>query len=111
MKLTCLVFVLFAGVLAAVPTSTAQDKRKAVPPITVRTENYPRPPYSGATYYIYDQSERTIHRIVEQPELSSGHTFSFTADSPRYRLNLVEDHRHDPEHLFHNPYGVWDCQR
>ena len=23
--------------------------------VTVRTENYPRPPYSGATYYIYER--------------------------------------------------------
>ena len=65
MKLTFLVFVLFAGVLTAVPTSTAQDKRKVVPPITVLTENYPRPPYSGATYYIYEQSERTICTKLE----------------------------------------------
>ena len=28
--------------------------------ITVRTENYPRPPYSGATYYIYERDGQTI---------------------------------------------------
>ena len=27
---------------------------------TVRTENYPRPPYSGATYYIYERDGQTI---------------------------------------------------
>jgi hypothetical protein len=50
------------------------------------------------------------YQIVEQPELSSGHTFSLTPDSPRYRLNLVEDTRHEPDDLFHNPHGVWDCR-
>jgi hypothetical protein len=44
---------------------TAPAKRKAVPPITVRTESYPRPPYSGATYYIYEQSGRTICTKLE----------------------------------------------
>lgn len=29
-------------------------------PITIRTESYPRPPYSGATYYIYEKNGRTI---------------------------------------------------
>ena len=28
--------------------------------ITVRTENYPRPPYSGATYYIYERNGQTV---------------------------------------------------
>ncbi|HJE24097.1 MAG TPA: hypothetical protein K8W01_10600 [Methylorubrum populi] len=27
---------------------------------TVRTESFPRPPYSGATYYIYERAGRTI---------------------------------------------------
>ncbi|GAA0264432.1 hypothetical protein LNAOJCKE_2354 [Methylorubrum aminovorans] len=27
---------------------------------TVRTESFPRPPYSGATYYVYERSGRTI---------------------------------------------------
>lgn len=28
--------------------------------ISVRTENYPRPPYSGATYYIYERDGQVI---------------------------------------------------
>ena len=51
------------------------------------------------------------YQIVEHPELTSGHTFSLTPDSPRSRLNLIEDGRHAPEHLFHNSYGVWDLQQ
>lgn len=27
---------------------------------TVRTESFPRPPYSGATYYVYERTGRTI---------------------------------------------------
>lgn len=37
------------------PTSAAQPGR-----ITIRTENYPRPPYSGATYYIYERDGEVI---------------------------------------------------
>lgn len=33
--------------------------------ITVRTENYPRPPYSGATYYIYERDGETICTKLE----------------------------------------------
>lgn len=34
--------------------ATAQDVT------TVRTESFPRPPYSGATYYVYERAGRTI---------------------------------------------------
>ena len=30
------------------------------PAITIRTEEYPRRPYSGATYYIYESAGRVI---------------------------------------------------
>ncbi|MEH3147456.1 MAG: hypothetical protein PGN34_19405 [Methylobacterium frigidaeris] len=33
--------------------------------ITVRTENFPRPPYSGATYYIYERGGQTICTKLE----------------------------------------------
>ena len=29
-------------------------------PITIRTETYPRPPYSGATYYVYERNGKAI---------------------------------------------------
>ncbi|MGB7202609.1 MAG: hypothetical protein WBD16_10110 [Pyrinomonadaceae bacterium] len=31
----------------------------------VRTENYPRPPYSGATYYIYERDGKVICTKLE----------------------------------------------
>ena len=68
MKLTFFVFAVLAGTLFAVPvspTSNARAQHKPVPPITVRTESYPRPPYSGATYYIYEQSGQTICTKLE----------------------------------------------
>ena len=66
MKPTFLVMVLMLGTLVAVvSTSSVTAQRKAAPPITVRTESYPRPPYSGATYYIYEQSGRTICTKLE----------------------------------------------
>lgn len=33
--------------------------------IKIRTENYPRPPYSGATYYIYEREGETICTKLE----------------------------------------------
>lgn len=32
---------------------------------TVRTKSYPRPPYSGATYYIYERDNKVICTKVE----------------------------------------------
>lgn len=33
--------------------------------ISIRTESYPRPPYSGATYYIYEKNNRPICTKLE----------------------------------------------
>jgi hypothetical protein len=46
-------------------------------------------------------------QIVEKPKIASGHTFSLTPDSPRYRITLVRDTRHTASELFHNPNGLW----
>ena len=43
--------------------STAQEKGGNR--ITIRTENYPRPPYSGATYYIYERDGAVICTKLE----------------------------------------------
>lgn len=51
------------------------------------------------------------YRILEKPLLETGHTFSLTADSPRYRLELLTDHRHSEDDLFHNPHGLWNLTR
>ena len=51
------------------------------------------------------------YRIVEKPELESGHTFSLTPDSPRYRIELLMDDRYPEDHLFHNTHGLWNLTR
>lgn len=48
------------------------------------------------------------YRILENPDLESGHTFSLAEDSPRYRLNLIADQRYPSDDLFHNEHGLWD---
>ncbi len=48
--------------------------------------------------------------IVEKPVLKSEHTFSLTADSPHFRLELLKDERHSEDDLFHNPSGVWELR-
>jgi hypothetical protein len=57
--LILVITLLSAAVIASGPyllaTPAAQPGR-----ITIRTENYPRPPYSGATYYIYERDGEVI---------------------------------------------------
>ncbi len=47
--------VIVSGDTATNTPETAQQKS-----IYVRTENYPRPPYSGATYFIYERDDKVI---------------------------------------------------
>jgi hypothetical protein len=46
-------------------------------------------------------------QIDEVPTLKSGHTFSLSEDSPRYRVTLQSDNRHEADDTFFNPNGVW----
>ena len=50
------------------------------------------------------------YRIVDRPYLESGHTFSISVDSPSYQLELVADHRHAKDDLFHNAHGLWEMR-
>ena len=46
-------------------------------------------------------------QIAENPTMKSGHTFSLSKDEPKWRLVLESDDRHETEHPFFNPNGVW----
>ena len=46
-----------------IPAVSAEAAQKSK--ITVRLERYPRPPYSGATYYIYERDGETICTKLE----------------------------------------------
>lgn len=46
-------------------------------------------------------------RMVEEPSLASGETFSVSADAPRFVLRQQPDARHPVGELFHNPQGLW----
>jgi hypothetical protein len=48
-----------------------------------------------------------LWQIAEAPTLKSGHTFSLSADAPRYRLTLDTDRNHEPGEPFFNDRGVW----
>lgn len=56
-----------------------------------------------------DQLQR--YALVERPDLRPGNTVSFPSArapvGPRWRLDLGPDGRHEPEHLFRNPFGLW----
>lgn len=55
MKTRILFTIVLIFASGAVIYGVMQQKR-----ITVRTENFPRPPYSGATYYIYERDGEVI---------------------------------------------------
>ncbi|QDE39736.1 hypothetical protein FIV34_11230 [Luteibacter pinisoli] len=48
------VAIMMAWVLPAISNAAGRE------PITIRTETYPRPPYSGATYYVYERGGAVI---------------------------------------------------
>jgi hypothetical protein len=50
-----------AGRKADIPETGLAQK----PGVYIRTENFPRPPYSGATYYIYERDGKTICTKLE----------------------------------------------
>ena len=51
-----------------------------------------------------------LYQILEEPNLKSGDTFSLSDDDPIFRMKHLEDTRHDSEHLFHNPSGLWSLE-
>lgn len=59
-----------------------------------------------------DEALRTVaafglYLLVEAPELRDGHTFSREAGAPLWTLKRGRDDRHEPDHLFANPFGLW----
>ena len=52
-----------------------------------------------------------FYQIVEKPTMESGHTFSRTPDSFKYRLTLISDHRHEAGDPFKNPNGLWTMEQ
>jgi predicted lipoprotein with Yx(FWY)xxD motif len=50
--------VLALASVVAIPAMAASSDATAT--ITVRTETFARPPYSGATYYVYERDGRTV---------------------------------------------------
>jgi hypothetical protein len=46
-------------------------------------------------------------QVAERPTMTSGHTFSLSEDAPVWRLRLKSDDRHETDHPFYNPNGVW----
>lgn len=48
-----------------------------------------------------------MYQIVENPELTSGHTFSVDESAPIYRLSHQADERYEADDPFHNPNGIW----
>ncbi len=56
-------------------------------------------------------NEFNLWRILEEPKIGEGHTFSLGKDSPRFRMKKISDDRHESGDLFHNTHGVWKLER
>jgi hypothetical protein len=48
-----------------------------------------------------------LYILYENPDLSSGDTFSLAPDAPYFRLERVPCAMFPPDDSFHNPYGIW----
>ena len=57
--------IVLAAILPAADQLGGGGGAKAGAPVTVRTEVYPRPPYSGATYYVYERGGAPICTKLE----------------------------------------------
>lgn len=62
MKLVAIFLLASAGSASILLTGSEAAQRGG---ITVRTENFPRPPYSGATYFIYEREGSVICTKLE----------------------------------------------
>lgn len=62
MRVATILLLLLAGLGSAWLDAEAATQK---PKITIRTENFPRPPYSGATYYIYERQGEVICTKLE----------------------------------------------
>jgi hypothetical protein len=60
-----LFFVISGSVLIEFDLANASSSNLQTKRISIRTENYPRPPYSGATYYIYERDGGVICTKLE----------------------------------------------
>ena len=62
-KISTLLTLILTGIFIVtteMPAATRQSNR-----VTVRIERFPRPPYSGATYYIYERGGEVICTKLE----------------------------------------------
>jgi hypothetical protein len=48
-----------------------------------------------------------LYTLLEKPSLESGHTISVEFLPHRYRVTHEACTTYPPDHLFHNPYGMW----
>jgi hypothetical protein len=57
-------FLLF-GLYAAIVNAAGNQSPVSKSTVSVRTEEFPRPPYSGATYYLYEKDGQVICTKLE----------------------------------------------
>jgi len=48
-----------------------------------------------------------LYTLLESPNLADEHTFSVSADTPRYSLTAEACQFYPPDDLFYNPFGMW----
>ena len=60
---------------------------------------------------IYVMNVFNYYRLTESPILQDGHTFQPDIESPRYRIQLIEDKEYEPDSIKHNSWGRWHLSR
>lgn len=53
-------------------------------------------------------SEFCLYNLIENPEINDGETFSLAADAPVFLMKREKCQLFEENHLFYNPYGVWN---
>jgi len=51
-----------------------------------------------------------LYVLIEKPDVRDKLTFSEKKDSPHYRINEVPCDIHPSDHLFFNPFGLWQLE-
>ena len=60
---------------------------------------------------IYVMNVFNYYRLTDSPILQEGHTFQPDIESPRYKMQWLEDDEHETEDPLFNPYGRWYLER
>ncbi|SFS80796.1 DUF4261 domain-containing protein [Marininema halotolerans] len=51
-----------------------------------------------------------VYNMMEKPTFHDGETFCLGENEPIYQLQLIDDHRYEEDHVFYNPFGLYQLR-